>query len=248
MVSSSLAGLNNNLSQLTKVQNQLATGRVLNRPSDSPIDTNKSMQTRSDLARVTQQARNISDATSRLNQTDSALSELQLLVQRVQALTVQGLNTGSNSATSSAALGTEVAALRESLLGVANTTISGRPVFGGITTGTAAYDASGTYIGLGNGTTADHPVSRRISDAETLRIDVTGPEVFGDASTGGNLFQLVQGTADKLNASPVDATALGADLAALQDAQARISTAQATVGARTVRVEKAAELNTGREL
>src|SRR3954451_3884460 len=180
MVNSSLTGLNNNLTALVKVQNQLATGRVLHRPSDSPIDTNKSMQVRSDLARVTQQDRNITDARSRLDQTDSALSDVQTLIQRVQALTVQGLNTGANDPTSSAALASEVSALRDELLGVANTAISGRPIFGGVTSGCLAYAADGSYIGLGqgDGSTADHPVLRRISDSEVLRIDVTGPEVF----------------------------------------------------------------------
>src|SRR3954471_16067038 len=151
MVSNSLAGLNNNLTALTKAQNQLATGRVLNRPSDSPIDTNKSMQVRSDLARVTQQERNISDASSRLDQTDSALQDLQDLLKRVKTLTVQGLNTGANDATSSGALATELTALRADMLGVANTTINGRPIFGGITSGAVAYQADGKYAGLGQG-------------------------------------------------------------------------------------------------
>src|SRR3954447_26301484 len=160
MVSNSLAGLNNNLAALTKAQNQLATGRVLNRPSDSPIDTNKSMQVRSDLARVTQQARNISDAQSRLDQTDSALSDVQDLLKRVQTLTIQGLNTGANDATSSAALATEIRALRADMLGVANTTINGNPVFGGVTSGAVAYQSDGTYAGLGQGegSAEDHPV------------------------------------------------------------------------------------------
>src|SRR3954454_2778105 len=211
MVTNSLAGLNNNLAALTKAQNQLATGRVLNRPSDSPIDTNKSMQVRSDLARVAQQGRNISDAQSRLDQTDSALSGVQDLLKRVQTLTIQGLNTGANDAASSAALATEIRALRADLLGVANTTINGNPVFGGVTTGPVAYDQSGAYVGLGkgDGSTADHPVLRRISDGESLRIDVTGPEVFGPG--GADLFALVQGIADKLDAGTVDVDALSAD-------------------------------------
>lgn len=248
MVSNSLAGLNSNLAALTKAQNQLATGRVLNRPSDSPIDTNKSMQVRSELARVTQQGRNITDAQSRLDQTDSALSDVQDLLKRVQTLTVQGLNTGANDATSSAALATEIRALRADMLGVANTTINGNPVFGGVTTGPVAYDPSGAYVGLGQGegSTADHPVLRRISDREELRIDVTGPEVFGP--DGDDLFTLVQGIADKLDAGTVDVDALSADLAALGDAQDRISTAQATIGARSARVEKAADLNSARDL
>ncbi len=248
MVTSSLTGLNNNLTALVKVQNQLATGRVLNRPSDSPIDTNKSMQVRSDLGRVAQQDRNITDAQSRLDQTDSALQGLQNLLKRVQALTVQGLNTGGNDATSSAALATEITALRADMLGVANTSINGRPIFGGVTSGPVAYQPDGTYAGLGQGegSTEDHPVLRRISDNEVLRVDVTGPEVFGP--DGANLFAVVQGIADKLNTSPVDVAALSADLAALAAAQDRISTAQATVGARTARVEKAADLNSAREL
>jgi flagellar hook-associated protein 3 FlgL len=248
MVNSSLTGLNNNLTDLVKVQNQLATGRVLNRPSDSPIDTNKSMQVRSDLARVTQQERNISDAGSRLDQTDSALQDLQDLLKRVKTLTVQGLNTGANDATSSAALATELTALRADMLGVANTTINGRPIFGGITSGATAYGTDGVYVGLGQGegSTQDHPVLRRISDNEVLRIDVTGPEVFGPDAA--NLFGLVQGIADKLSTSPVDVEALSADLAAVDAAQDRISTAQATVGARSSRVAKAEELNTTRGL
>jgi flagellar hook-associated protein 3 FlgL len=248
MVNSSLTGLNNNLTALVKVQNQLATGRVLNRPSDSPIDTNKSMQIRSDLARVTQQERNISDATSRLDQTDTALQDLQDLLKRVKTLTVQGLNTGALDATSSGALATELNALRADMLGVANTAINGRPIFGGVTSGPVAYQADGTYAGLGQGegSTEDHPVLRRISDNEVLRIDVTGPEVFGP--DGANLFDLVQGIADKLNTLPVDVEALSADLAAVDAAQDRISTAQATVGARSSRVTKAEELNTARDL
>ncbi|WP_222265375.1 flagellar hook-associated protein FlgL [Modestobacter marinus] len=248
MVNSSLTGLNNNLTALVKVQNQLATGRVLNRPSDSPIDTNKSMQVRSDLGRVAQQDRNITDAQSRLDQTDSALQGLQDLLKRVQALTVQGLNTGGNDATSSAALATELTALRADMLGVANTSINGRPIFGGVTSGAVAYQPDGSYAGLGQGegSTQDHPVLRRISDNEVLRVDVTGPEVFGP--DGANLFAVVQGIADKLNTSPVDVAALSADLAALDAAQDRISTAQATVGARSSRVQKAAELNITREL
>jgi len=249
MVTNSLAGLNNNLTALTKAQNQLATGRVLNRPSDSPIDTNKSMQVRSDLARVAQQGRNISDAQSRLDQTDSALSGVQDLLKRVQTLTIQGLNTGANDATSSAALATEIRALRADLLGVANTTINGRPVFGGVTAGSVAYEedpASGavTYRGGANGT--DFPVIRRISDNETIQVDVPGRDVFGP--DGDDLFALVQGIADKLDAGTVDVDALSADLAALGDAQDRVSTAQATIGARTGRVEKAADLNSSRGL
>jgi flagellar hook-associated protein 3 FlgL len=247
MLNNSLAGINSNLSSLSKVQNQLASGKVLNRPSDSPTDTNKTMQTRSQLAAVKQQARAITDATSRLNQTDSAMSDMQDLLKRVQVLTTQGLNTGSNDATSSAAMATEVTALRDTMLGVANTAVNGRPVFGGVTPGANAYDSSGAYVGIGTGP-SDHPVTRRIGTNDEIRIDLTGPEVFGDDTNGTDLFSLVKGIATKLTTTPVDTAGLSADLSSLAKAQSRLSAAQATIGARTSRVEDAAGLNSDREL
>ena len=243
LTANSLAGINNNLSALTRYQDQLSTGKVLTKPSDSPTDTNKAMQTRSGLASLTQQARNITDATARLDQTDSALSTMQDLLQRVQVLTTKGLSTGSNNATSSAAIATEVTALRESMLSIANTTVAstGQPLFGGVGAGTVAYGADGTYAG-----TDGFPITRRIGDSEAIRVDVTGTEAFGEQPD--DLFALVQGIADKLNADPVDADALSADLTALGAAQDRLSTVQSAVGARAARVDDAAALNVDRKL
>jgi len=248
LTASSITGINNNLSALTKYQNQLSTGKVLTKPSDSPTDTNKSMQTRSGLAALAQQARNITDATARLDQADSALETMQELVQRVQVLTTKGLNTGSNDATSSAAIATELSALRESMLGIANTTVAstGQPLFGGVVAGTVAYDASGAYVGSDG-----YPVTRRIGASESIQVDVTGTQAFGTTDTTAgtkDLFALVQGIAAKLNTSPVDVAGLSADLASLSDAQDRLSAAQSLIGARAARVDDASSLNTDRNL
>ena len=248
LTANSLIGINNNLVALTKYQNQLSTGKVLTKPSDSPTDTNKSMQTRSGLASLNQQARNITDATSRLDQADSALNTMQDLLQRVQVLTTQGLNTGAADATSSAALATEVAALRESMLGVANTTVAstGQPIFGGVTAEEVAYQSDGTYAGIDG-----YPVTRRIGGNEDIRVDITGTEAFGttDPATGTrDLFTVVQDIATRLTADPIDGEALAADLTALQQAQDLLSTAQATVGARAARVDDAAALTLDRDL
>ena len=41
-----LQGLNRNLTQLGKLQEQLTSGKVVSRPSDSPTAVNRSMQIR----------------------------------------------------------------------------------------------------------------------------------------------------------------------------------------------------------
>src|SRR3954463_7788071 len=145
----SLQGLNRNLDNLGKLQNQLTSGRLINAPSDSPTGTNRAMQTRSEQAAVAQQGRNISDAEGWLDQTDSTLRTMIETTRRVRDLTVQGLNSGGLTDQARQALATEVTSLRDGLLSLANTKSQGRPLFGGVTAGPDAYDTtSGAFVGV----------------------------------------------------------------------------------------------------
>jgi flagellin-like hook-associated protein FlgL len=234
----SLQGLNRNLDAVGRLQQQLTSGRLINAPSDSPTGTNKAMQTRAEQAAVAQQGRNISDAKGWLEQADSSLRGMLDTTRRVRDLTVQGLNTGAGSDASRQALATEVASLRDGLLSLANTAVQGRPIFGGVTPGAKAYDSDGTWAGL-----AGPAVTRRLSEGETVRVDLTGPEAFGPDGT--NLFDVVGRITTNLTADPA---ALEADLAALDGAIQRMSTSVADIGSRAARVERAEQLNFDRTL
>ncbi|MGY1833805.1 flagellar hook-associated protein FlgL [Blastococcus sp. SYSU DS0510] len=229
----SLQGLNRNLDTFGKLQEQLTSGRLINAPSDSPTGTNKAMQTRSEQAAVEQFGRNIADADSWLSITDSTLQNMLDVTRRVRDLTVQGASTGSSSEASRRALATEVGALRESLLGLANTTIQGRPIFGGVTTGTTAYSDVGVYQGI-----VGADVLRRVSFTEEVRVDLTGPEAFGPA--GDDLFAVVARIADDLVNDPA---ALDQGLTDLDTAIKRMLGGVADVGARAARVEREQQIN-----
>jgi flagellar hook-associated protein 3 FlgL len=241
----SLQGLNRNLDAVGRLQQQLTSGRTINKPSDSPTGTNVAMQTRSAQAANTQYTRSITDAESRLEATDSALSSMITQVRRVRDLTVQASNSGAVSATSRDAIATEVEQLRESLLGLANQTLQGRPLFGGTTSGTAAYDGNGDYVGQEGFDAIEGQVMRRLSDTERIRVDISGEEAFG-RTADGNLFAVV---ADIITAvrSGSD-TALATGLSALDGVRDTMLTAAADVGARAKRVEDAAALVADRSL
>jgi flagellin-like hook-associated protein FlgL len=234
----SLQGLNRNLDAVGKYQQQLTSGRLINAPSDSPTGTNRAMQTRSDQAAVAQQARNISDAKGWLEQTDSTLQEMLDTARRVRDLTVQGANTGSNDASSARAIATEVASLRDGLLSLANRQIGGRPLFGGVTPGSQAYDTTGAYVGL-----AGPPVTRRVSDTEVVRVDTTGPQAFGPA--GADVFAIADRIATDVVGNP---DALQTHLGDLDNVMKRMQTALADVGARAARVDREEQVNSDRSL
>ena len=229
----SLQGLNRNLADVGKLQEQLSSGRVISAPSDSPSGTNRSMQTRADQAAVDQQSRNITDAKSWLESADSVLQSMVSVAQRVRDLTVQGSNTGALSPASQEAIGMEVAALREALIGQANRNVQGRPLFGGVTSGAVAYDPGGGWVGQGGA-----PILRRVSDTEAVRVDLTGPEVFG--APGNDLFALVGKIATDVTGNPA---ALAVHLGDLDTAIDRLLTGVSDIGARVKRIERAEEIN-----
>ena len=241
MTESSLASMQAGLGRLARTQEQLTTGRVINRPSDSPSGTNSAMQLREQITQNAQYSRNAGDGIARLGTADTVLTSMMDSVRRVRDLTLQGASTGSMGLQAREALAMEVGQIRDGLLSQANTTHLGMPLFGGTTTGKAAYvkDGAGvvTYAGDPNA------VNRRIGADDNVRVDITGPEIFGPA--GNDLFDVIADIATKLS---VDPGTLDVELDRLDAALSRMTTSLADVGSRFNRLEAGLRINRDAEL
>src|SRR5262245_53927033 len=144
----SLNGLQGNLNRLSKLQEQLSSGRQISRPSDSPAGTVTALGVRSDIRATQQFERNADNGLGWLTAAGTALTSGLEQVRRVRELTLSGMSSGTGgSVESREALAAEVDNIRESLLGIANTRYGDRPVFGGTTSGGSAYAADASYVG-----------------------------------------------------------------------------------------------------
>lgn len=226
-----LQGLQQSSSRVSRIQEQLTTGRVLNRPSDSPTDTTAAMRLRTSLADTRQYARNVADGQGWLGQIDTTLQSMVAQTRRSRELGLQGMSTGTVSATSREALASEVEQLRDSLISLANTRYLERPLFGGLTAGAVAYDADGQYVGVPG------EVVRTVAEGVKVRVDMDAETAFGPQ--GANLFDDLQGLADSLRSGDTAGVRAGVD--ALEQAQSRLTGALADVGSRTNRIDGAAQ-------
>jgi flagellar hook-associated protein 3 FlgL len=226
IATSTLNNLQKSLGRSGQLQEQLSSGRLINKPSDSPTGTIASMQLRSENRTVQQYSRNANDGLAWLSTIDGALTTATSQTSRVRDLVLQGLNTGSATDGSRDALAAEVDSLRESLIGMSNTRYLDRPIFGGNTAGGAAYDGTGSYVGDAG------EVTRTVGDGAAVRVNLTGPEVFGTGDD--NLFNVLTSIADKLRTDPAG---LAEDLSRLDAVTDRIKTSLSQVGARYNRVE-----------
>ncbi|MCU1487284.1 MAG: Flagellar hook-associated protein FlgL [Actinomycetia bacterium] len=227
---SAIDSLGTTLSKMAQLQEQLASGKALNRPSDSPIQTVEAMQYRSEIRRNDQFQRNANDGLNWLGMADNTMTSMLGTLGRVKELVLQGLN-GSSDPVQRANIAQEVTALRDSLIGQANAKYLDRPIFGGNAGGSAAYTQLGTFVG-----SAGDQIERRVGPNQKVRVNLTGPEVFGPDGVGaaGNLFQVVDQIATDLQSNP---TALTADLAALDNRRVTVENQLGAVGARYNQVD-----------
>jgi flagellar hook-associated protein 3 FlgL len=224
----SLTSVQNGLLRMSQAEEQLSTGRKINRPSDDPTGTTTALRARVGVANQTQYQRNGQDGLGWLSTIDSTLQGMSDQVRRAYTLALQGADTGSNGQTALDSLASEVDQIKGSLIDAANTTYLGRPVFGGTTSGSTAYDSSGNYVG------DDGQVLRRVGDGNVVRVDTSGPAAFGDqsqpaTSADSTIFQHLDALSTALRGG--DSTAITTQIANLQSDMTRISTSLAKEGA-----------------
>jgi flagellar hook-associated protein 3 FlgL len=226
-----LDNLTSNLDRMSTLQEQLSSGKQLNRPSDSPIQTIQAMQYRSDIRRNDQFQRNANDGMNWLGIADNTMTSMLSTMGRIKELVLQGMN-GSTDVVQRGNIAEEVKSLRDTLVGLANTKYLDRPIFAGNSSGTSSYDqATMTFIG-----SSGDEIERRVAPNQKIRVNITGPEVFGADGVGaaGNLFQVVDQIATDLVANP---SALNADVNALNTQLVNLQNQLGAVGARYNQIE-----------
>lgn len=229
--------------QADKLQSQISTGNRLSSGADDPLAASQMRQmARADaLAKV--DSASAQQATTNLTLADTGLSSFADTITQLQQLATQAAS-GTLSTAQRQSIGSQVNALHQQILDLANSRDSaGNALFGGQTTGQAyTLDASGNPV---YGGTATAP-SQALGDGQSVTSSVTGPEflTFKVGGTPTDLLTVVKTLGDALTgtsgADPIAAAKSALDgLNAGLDA---VTTAQTVVGARLNWVD----LNTSR--
>ncbi|MFI7596964.1 flagellar hook-associated protein FlgL [Actinoplanes sp. NPDC049681] len=235
-----LANLQRNLAKGAKIQDQMSSGKQINRPSDSPSGTVAALQLRAETRTSEQYSRNADDGLGWLGTVEDTLTSASSLVNRARDLTVQGLNSSTNGPQANEALALEIDQIRDTLITYANSRYLDRPVFGGNTTDPEAYDRT-TGKFTGNPYDPANPtrtsVSRTVGNGVKVRVDLTGPEAFGDDTTG--LFKVLSNISSDIRAG--NTTQLGTDLQSLDNSGNKLKSAISEIGSRYNRITQMKE-------
>jgi flagellar hook-associated protein 3 FlgL len=237
MAQRSLVDLTGAYSRMSKTQEELSSGKRITNPSDDPYGAGHAVQLSSDLAGLTAYDRNINDGTAWTQASDSALMNMQNLVQRARELLVEAGNdtTGQAGRDATAA---EIDQLVDAVKQEGNTQYAGQYVFGGTKTTTAPYTIGGADTFNGNTGT----ISREIGPNTTIQVNSDVSSVLGSGLgvDNGLLSTLRSISQDLRSGTAAGANALrGTDLANLDSNIDALSTLQANVGATENRLQLA---------
>jgi flagellar hook-associated protein 3 FlgL len=230
MLASTLRDLNGTRSRLQESQTQLSTGRLVGRPSDDPTKATVAMSLRTQSRVSDHRQRAAEDASGWLDTAGSTLMSGLDLMGRVKELTVQASNGGAATPSSGIAIASEMRALRDELLAMANTRYIDRPIFNGTVAGDAYDPATGAYLGN------DAPVMREVAPGVTVAVNVTGESVFGSqAAPEGDLFAVLDRLATAIENG--DTAAIAVEHQRTDDARERMTEVVGQLGAKAKRVE-----------
>ena len=136
-----LSNMRRNLSNLNTINNQLSTGKLINRPSDNPYKTARSMQLTTSINSNSQYKSNINDSSNWLDATDDALKSLTNVIQRVRELMVSSGNAAYGS-DESKSINKEIKERVSEITQILNSNFDGRYIFGGSKTASKPLDVN----------------------------------------------------------------------------------------------------------
>jgi flagellar hook-associated protein 3 FlgL len=235
LVQRSLNNLNQQLRRISVLQEQLATGRRVNRPSDDPIDALRAMNLRTIIAKNEQFQANISDSGPHLDESATTLLSVVDIVLRALELTTQGANeTLGQSQLDAIAL--EIDELLETAVVAGNHRTNNRSIFAGTQTLSDAFNVTRVAGQITAVTYAGNDQSIEINISEGIRteINVTGTDAF---QANVDIFAVLIGIRDDLLAGD-QASLRGVRLAELETGREQTLMAVARIGALQNRLDR----------
>ncbi|RCX14779.1 flagellar hook-associated protein 3 FlgL [Anaerobacterium chartisolvens] len=236
LINNMMNAMKNNLSRLDKYQMQMATGKKIRIPSDDPVVAARALKLRTDVSELQQYKKNVKDAGSWLDTTESALTNVGDVLHRLNELAVQA-STGTVTTEDSQKICEEAKQLKTQLVHIANTTYAGRYIFSGYKTNQAFMNADGTFnIDVDNA----EAVKYEIGIGDDININVAGGDLFNSgtnaaAGATGAMMQHVDSFITALETG--DKTGISQMIEDANSDMADVLRIRADVGARQNRLE-----------
>ena len=227
MTDNFLTSLNRQTQKLYQAQERVATGKRINRASDDPVGMGRVLNYRTALSSLSQYRRNIERARGQVEASEAILNTVDEMLVSAKGIAVQQAS-GNEDAASRQTAADQVDLLRNQIIGLANSRVGGRYLYGGRDTDSAPFsvDAGGDVTYVGDNTTAAD-TRYVVSQGVEVAVKANGAEIFTGAQ---DAFALLKTLQSELASPAPDLTVLADMTGKLQEAIDQVRTVRADSG------------------
>lgn len=226
-----MRNLTSNMRRMDGLQDQLSSGRRINKPSDDPVGLSYALRYRSEYGANEQYLDNLNTAKSWMDYTDSTLDKAGQVLQRMRELTVQASN-GTNSQESLNSISSEVSQLYNEMVSIGNSEFNGKFIFNGQMTDTQPYNDPNTAA---TANVDPAQIQFEIGVGVRLPLNVTGDQVFGASTDTDNIFAITKQLMSDLQTN--NQTGINGALNTLDSRMTKFLSVRADVGAKMNRID-----------
>lgn len=197
MGKSFLSNLNSIKNNMDKVNKEIYTGSKINVPSDSPIGSLKLIKLNESISQSESFRKNIAYSISFLNESVSALEEIESEVGNLEALFAEINNPSNQPYMKNYSQKVDLAI--NSLLSAANRSFDGKYLFGGTDFSSKPFDYNDDKTAIEMQVLSiegEHII--KIGPSTVQKVNITGKELFGDIGTN-DIFNTLIRIKEKLN-------------------------------------------------
>lgn len=248
------------------LQQQHATLKKLNTPSDDPVGASKVLELRTDKVNNNQYMTNAKLAQTFLSNSEQALAELGDIIVRAKEIAIGQSSGASSNAETRLGVSEEVTQLFQQAVSIGNRRVGDRFLFGGYKTQSAPFDPDGNYKGddghmlveiardvyismntpgyeAFNSNPKGSPDGDRLySDSRTIGVSNDNPEFPSESSArpaNVNVFQELQNLRIGLLTGNLDG--IRATLESLDQVHSKVTAERAKIGSRIQGIENATQ-------
>ncbi len=192
---------------IQKRSSQIASGVMIQKPSDDPIGTSRTMLLNNSINQLTQYVTNSNNAKSWLNSADSSLQSINDYLSSAYELLMEGANSSISDA-NRLALAEQMDQISAGIMEVANTNIDNRYIFAGTDASKVPYNLRVTVSGatLSQATpividASNHQFQIKLDngDMKTISLPVATPPQSYGGSSGKSLEDLARTIQEQLD-------------------------------------------------
>ncbi len=227
--------------KLDQLNNQIATGLQVSKPSDDPIATEQIMNANSLLSGIDQYMNNIKTGNLWLKTADSALTGISDYLQKIKD-TAYTMNNGTTDVNSRNTAVTTLTTFRDQILQLGNTQFDGQYIFAGFKNNQPPFDLTDpTHTFQGT----DDAINLEIDRGVKAPVNYSGGQLLRGGTPPGSSGTDIIGTIDNvinaLNTNNV--AALQTELPKLNAAFAQVQNTRSDLAGRMLRLQSTTNIH-----